>query len=270
MSQGDPEASLGFCVAWQEDVQELDAKLSIGDGICRFRNGNGYAIGPASVVFPAIERFARKVHSKHLLNFQPDKSEVLEGEGQGLWTVLHCSLAQKFDLHLSLCYPSDIADAAMKLDSYLWSFLKFAAGLSIPKGQEGGNSCIPLFPGINSLERRSFQEWLIPQPGKLSGFGLRWVSETSPVAFIGGVNMSLPSFTGERGICQVLEQEIGNTEGTLKWQDFLALGSRTSQEFEAAWLSLQAEANQCSNYLETELGSQLSHEIAVLGSKVEI
>ena len=40
-------------------------------------------------------------------------------DGQAVWTILHCSLAQKLDYHLSLCYPSDIAGAAKELDSVL-------------------------------------------------------------------------------------------------------------------------------------------------------
>ena len=53
-----------------------------------------------------------------------DNSNLLGPEdGQAIWSILHCSLSQKFDYHLSLCYPSDIKNAAMKLDTILWDLV---------------------------------------------------------------------------------------------------------------------------------------------------
>ena len=78
--------------------------------------------------------------------------EVLEGDSQAMWTVLHCSLAQKFDWHLSLCYPSDILATASRLDTILWSMLERAARLHIPKGEEGGRvECVLEVAGVESL-----------------------------------------------------------------------------------------------------------------------
>ena len=98
--------------------------------------------------------------------------EVLGVEdGQAVWSILKCSLSQKLDWHLSLCYPSDISDAAAELDSVLWDLLEHATKLHIPKGEEGlGVECILQAPGIAFLQGRSFQNILIRQPVKQGGF----------------------------------------------------------------------------------------------------
>ena len=63
-SQGDPEASPLFCVAWHPFVRELDAVLSAAGGKSLFGNYDGYLIGPAAVVFPALETFAAKIRNR--------------------------------------------------------------------------------------------------------------------------------------------------------------------------------------------------------------
>ena len=52
LSQGDPEASGCFCVAWHREVRALDATLAEHGGFARFGNDDGYLVGPASIVFP--------------------------------------------------------------------------------------------------------------------------------------------------------------------------------------------------------------------------
>ena len=152
------------------------------------------------------------------------KEVMCEEDGQALWTILHCSLAQKLDYHLTLSYPSDIVAAAKELDSVLWEMLQLATNLHIPRVDEGLRvDCMLGLP--LSLEGRSFQELLVWQPVKLGGFGLRLLVETSPVAFVGGVEMAVPSLTGDEGICSVLEGMIGRVEGNNRWQQFLTVGA---------------------------------------------
>ena len=70
--------------------------------------------------------------------------------------------------------------------------------------------------------------------------------------------MALPQFTGEEGICSLLEDEIGQVQGLNRWDTFLTAGSRTAHEFYRAWTTLQQEAEQCSTFL----GKQLEGELA--------
>ena len=80
-SQGDPEAGGCFCIAWHAEVRELDAVLRDVQGMAKFGNDDGYAIGPANVLFPAIAQFAQKVQEKHLLHLQVQKTEVFSWSG---------------------------------------------------------------------------------------------------------------------------------------------------------------------------------------------
>ena len=116
-------------------------------------------------------------------------------------------------------------------------------------------------PGVDWVNGRSFQQLLVPQPIKLGGLGLRSLVETSSAAFIGGVEMTLPHFTGQEGICPQLEDVVGNVSGSGRWTDFLSANSRTAREFSRAWVDIQTEAFQNSAYLGKELELPLSLEV---------
>merc|ERR1712082_345128 len=98
---------------------------------------------------------------------------------------------------LTLCYPSDIRRAAQYLDTVMWGVLEKAVGQHIPRGEEGlGWECVIQTP-VRGCEGRSFQSWLARLPVRLGGLGLRSPAETSPIAFIGGVEMAIPAFVGD-------------------------------------------------------------------------
>ena len=49
--------------------------------MARFGNDDGYLVGPANVVFPALDIFARNVRDKCLLHLQVSKTEVFSWDG---------------------------------------------------------------------------------------------------------------------------------------------------------------------------------------------
>ena len=72
------------------------------------------------------------------------------------------------------------------------------------KAEEGKSwECVVDVPG---LHRRTFQDWVVRQPIKLGGLGMRSQADLSPAAFMGALEPTLPSFIGERGICPQLSQ----------------------------------------------------------------
>jgi hypothetical protein len=174
---------------------------------------------------------------------------------QAMWSILQCSLSQKLDWQLSLNYPSDVAAAASRLDRIFWQVLELCLAQHIPLAEEGGQvECVLTAPGLPpSLQGRSFQHWLVRQPVRLRGLGLRSLLETSPAAFCGGVEMALPLLTGDLGVCPSLEEVVGRVEGPAKWTEFLRAGSRTAGEFEAAWGKLRLEGLQMADMLDKEL-----------------
>jgi hypothetical protein len=159
---------------------------------------------------------------------------------------------------LSLCSPSDISAAAAELDSALWDMLEHATKLHTPKGEEGLEvECTVQVSGI-AFQGRSFQNILIHQPVKQGGLGLRSMEETSLAAFVGGVEMALPHFTGDEGICALLADQVGRVQGLNRWETFLEAGSQTASEFSRARSSLQQDTQACSTFL----GKQLEGELA--------
>ena len=182
--------------------------------------------------------------------------EVLGQDSQALWTILRSSVAQQLDYHLSLCYPSDIRAAAEYLDGVIWRVLEFAAKTNIPQGNEGlGWECCLQVP-VENRRSLSYQSWLVRQPVRMGGLGLRSLVDTSPAAFIGALEMALPFFPRD---CPVLSELVGDEVGGdgARWQDLLRSGCRTGTEFAAAWDTLQTEARETCNYLGRELEGPL-------------
>ena len=330
-TQGDPEAGTYFCVAWHPQIRELDRIISVTGGAARAGMDDLFVVGPATVVFPALEKFWQEIEDVCLLKLERSKTEVfnwsdklpdftppgltvagsmvegqflpgfmcygipigtsgyvkhhlslkvqevatevqeivkvLEGEGQAIWTIARSSTATKLDYHLSLCYPSDMAEAARQMDSQLISMLNSATGLTIPMVEEGrGVEHCPQ-PGVTRLTGKSYQNWMIRTPVRLGGMGLRSVAETSLAAFIGGVEQSVPHFVGEGGTCQQLSSVLGDMQdSTTRWAEMLTSGCRTGLEFCHAWETLRNEASQSCQYLDQQLEGLLAAETQGAGS----
>ena len=105
--------------------------------------------------------------------------EVLQDEHQALWAVLRSSVSQKLDYWLTLVYPSQVREAAEKMDSLQIKVMEILLGLKIPLQGEGFGWDCPLRLPIDNLDGRSFQQWVIRQPVKSGGCGLRSNDETS-------------------------------------------------------------------------------------------
>ena len=169
-------------------------------------------------------------------------SNILAEDNQALWVALHRSIAHKMDYHLSLCYPTDILPVARHLDSALWSAFELAVGQHVPRQEEGlGLECVVDLP-VDNLRGRSFQDHFVRLPIRLRGFGLRSMVDTSPVAFIGGLELAFG----------------GNEEEAGWWRTLLEGGSRTGEEFKASWQLLQREGEQICDFLSVEFEGALA------------
>ena len=63
------------------EVRQLDSSVQAVGGMAKFGMDDGYVVGPAGVVFPAVEKFAADVKARCLLQFEPTKSEVFSWDG---------------------------------------------------------------------------------------------------------------------------------------------------------------------------------------------
>ena len=80
-TQGDPLSAPYFNVSWHRDVRVLNATLSASGGMAKFGMDDGYAAGPAHVIFSALEKFARDVKSRCSLVWERTKTEVFTWDG---------------------------------------------------------------------------------------------------------------------------------------------------------------------------------------------
>ena len=78
--QGGALSSGGFCVTIHEGVKRLDAECRAAGGGARFLMDDGYAFGPAEVVFAAVERFAEWLLRELDLELQYHKSSCYSEE----------------------------------------------------------------------------------------------------------------------------------------------------------------------------------------------
>ena len=76
--------------------------------------------------------------------------------------------------------------------------LESLSRVSIPRGVGQAREGTVMFgvEEVDWLSGSTFQQLLVPQPIKSGGLGIRSLVETSPAAFYGGIEMSLPHFTG--------------------------------------------------------------------------
>ena len=192
-------------------------------------------------------------------------AKVLQDERQAMWSVLCSSTSQKLDYWLSLVYPSQVRPAAEGMDKLMLESVESLLGVHIPLSDEGLGWECPIQVPVQGLEGRSFQQWVMRQPVKMGGLGLRSQVELSPAAFIGGLEQSLPHFSDS--ICPQLTEVVGDGDGqeNLRWQTLLRSGCRTGRELEQSWHVLQREAQQCAQYLGQELESHLAVEVEGAG-----
>ena len=199
--------------------------------------------------------------------------ETLTEHRQAMWNVLRSSLNQKLDYWLTLVYPSQMVKAAEKMDKLLKNCLDHLIGDNIPLDNSEEKSWVcPINIPVDGQNGRSFQSWIMRQPIRMGGLGMRSQEEICSFAFIGGVEQALPHFTHGDRICPQLEDIIGNFEETPeRWKKMIDSGCRTGREFATAWQKLKHELQQHADYLgqEPTLGP-LSEDVHIAGKTVKM
>ena len=171
------------------------------------------------------------------------------------WVALKQSIWPRFEYWAQNCYPSQTLPVARVLDEGLHDLLEQVVGAKVPKGVDPDS--ITLTTPLLTRSNWSFARWILRQPVKLGGAGLRSYEELCRPAFCGAVELSLPSF--HTGFCPLLadivggEEEFGeNWDG--RWTKLLASECRVGKEYKVAWICMQQEARRAINYLGEEAG----------------
>ena len=135
------------------------------------------------------------------------------------------------------------------------ALLEMTVCLRIPRGRDSDTLVIETtIPGREEL---SFSDWVIRQPVKCGGMGLRAYVETCAPAFIGAVEMAIPSLY--TGYCPQLTEWVGGEDrfgqGVLsagRWRTLITSGCRAGQEYKAAWNLLRQETDRAMAFLGEE------------------
>ena len=185
--------------------------------------------------------------------------ELLGSHKQALWSCLRLSVCQRVDYWLQLCRPSDIHPVATWLDKQLWQVLQQTVGFTIPR--VGGGSDWDIVLQVPGREGKTYQEWVVRQPIKSGGLGMRCLVEISPAAYFGALESAIPSFTWEDMICPQLEAVVGGEESwgmdavsETRWEKFEQSGCIDSLEMRAAVDFLQEKFRQNSMFLGERVG----------------
>ena len=80
-TQGSPEGGPQFCTTWQKRLLELEATLKAAGGMVRAGWDDLFPVGPAEVLFPAVELFWSLVGPECGLEPQLAKSEIYSSTG---------------------------------------------------------------------------------------------------------------------------------------------------------------------------------------------
>ena len=166
------------------------------------------------------------------------------------WHALKQSIWPRFEYWAQNCYPSHSLPAARRLDQGLLSLLELVCGFSIPQGQSQHGITLPT--PIPGREQLSFAAWVVRQPVKCGGFGLRSYVELCRPAFIGAVELAVPRLYD--GFCPLLVPMVGGEDrfgedGDGRWQTLLDSGCRAGRELAASWLSMQQETRLAMEFL---------------------
>ena len=107
------------------------------------------------------------------------------------------------------------------MDALQNRILESLIGQQIPINSINNEWAISLPVPVDTLQTRSFQQWVIHQPVKMGGLGIRSNVETRLPAFIGGLEQSVPHFVGEAGICTQLSEILRDFEYEPRWKPLL-------------------------------------------------
>ena len=91
----------------------------------------------------------------------------------------------------------------------------------------GGGPQVVLRTPVCGLEEQTFQEWVVRTPRSAGGLGLRRQTEVVLAAFVGGVELALPSFAESKGggLAQVVGTHSFQPDNRdTRWSSLVSIG----------------------------------------------
>ena len=194
--------------------------------------------------------------------------EVLASDRQALWSVFRSSVNARFTYWTDLVRPSLCKPVALWLDKQLWSVLEAALGFSVPQADHLlGSDCVLTVP-VFGLEAKPFSQWVVRQPIRLQGMGVRGAEDNCEPGWIGSLDMAAPYLAQVPALMGVMGGEISwgpEADPATRWSALLASGHILGQELRASWLSLQQEAQESAIYLGEQVEGALGDQVEAAG-----
>ena len=207
---------------------------------------------------PEYVTYKLKMKAKEIISDAEKAMQVLSQDRQALWSALRLSIQQRFEYLMKLVAPSLCKPVAKELDTALWKILEAACGFKVPKGDGG---LLLRLQAVHSLDLKSFQEWVVRQPVRLYGWGLRSLEDLCGPAYIGTLETALPFMAGrESQLCPQLADLWGGKEcwgegedEKKRWRKVMESGCKEGVELTTEWGVIRLEAMQCAKYLQEEV-----------------
>ena len=153
------------------------------------------------------------------------------------------------------------------MDQALWRIFEAAVGFEVPREGHllnGGADNVLTVP-VSGLEAKPFAEWIVRQPVRLHGAGLRSHADSCYPAYVGALEQAAGYMSRITALQDVIggEQTWGEDgDPGSRWAPLLASGAADGRELRAAWNLMQQEARESAIYLGEEVEG-------VLGDRVE-
>ena len=125
---------------------------------------------------------------------------------------------------------------------------------------------------VSGLEERSFAEWVVRQPVRLCGMGLRSQEDACQPGFAGALLQAAPFMAKIPCLEQVMggEHHWGeDADPAGRLAPLLASGSRAGRELSSAWHQMKQEAEEAGRFLGEEVEGPLAGDIRDIGQHLE-
>ena len=144
--------------------------------------------------------------------------------------------------------------------------LDAALGFKVPRrgGLVGQDvDCILNVP-VNGLEEQPFAEWVVRQPVRLHGMGLRSQEDNCDPGYVGALLQAAPFMAKLPALKDVMGgDDVWGDEGDAaqRLAPLLSSGHREGEELAAAWRRMQLEAEESARYLGEQVEGALAGDL---------
>ena len=153
------------------------------------------------------------------------------------------------------------------LDGQLWGVLEAALGFQIPCTDKPLGDLCPRVP-VLGLEAQPFAQWVVQQPIKLHGMGVRSARDTCEPGWVSSLDKAAPYLSQVPALAGIMGGEGSwgpEADKATRWASLLNSGFLFGQELRTAWQSMQQEAREAAIFLGEQVEGALEERVEAAG-----